>query len=183
MTPRNRNRLGLILIVLLFATPLVIAIVLHVSGWRPQETRNYGELIEPPQDLSAARFVLADGTDLAWKDADWSWTAFVLTGPGCAEKCIARIDELRRVRVSLNQNAPRVRVIVLDQSLPPDTLAALAPLQVASDEKATLAGLRPTGADEITVALVDPHGFLALRYPVGYDASKLRKDLAKLVKR
>ena len=183
MTPRNRNRLGLILIVLLFATPLLIAIVLHMSGWRPHDTRNYGELIEPPQDLSAARFVLADGADLAWKDAEWSWTAFVLTGPGCAEKCIERIDELRRVRVSLNQNAPRVRIIVLDQGLAPETLAALAPVQLASDAGARLAALHPAAADEVAVVLADPHGFLALRYPVGYDASKLRKDLAKLVKR
>ncbi len=183
MTPRNRNRLGLILIVLLFATPLVAAIVLHVSGWRPHDTRNYGELVEPPQDLSAARFVLADGTTLAWQDADWSWTMFVLTGPDCTQACIARVDELRRVRVSLNQNAARVRVVVLDPSLAPEALAAMAPLQPAQDVDAKLAALRPSAAGEVAVALVDPHGFLALRYPVGYDASELRKDLAKLVKR
>lgn len=183
MTPRNRNRLGLILIVLLFAAPLVTAIVLHMGGWRPHDTRNYGELVEPPQDLSAARFVLADGSHLAWQDADWSWTAFVLTGPVCAEPCLARIDELRRVRLSLNQNAARVRVVVLGQHLAPDVLAKLAPVQAAQDVDAQLAALHPGAADEVAVALADPHGFLALRYPVGYDASKLRKDLARLVKR
>jgi hypothetical protein len=36
--------------------------------------------------------------------------------------------------------------------------------------------------DEVAVAFADPHGFLVLRYAVGYDANKLRKDLARLVK-
>ena len=78
--------------------------MLNALGWRPSGMRNYGELIEPPQDLTAARFVLDDGKPLAWKDEDWSWTIFALTGPGCAEECLARIDELRRARLTLNQN-------------------------------------------------------------------------------
>ncbi|GAA0717631.1 hypothetical protein [Dokdonella soli] len=182
MTPDTRKRIGLVLIMLLFAAPLLTAYVLNAVGWRPAGTRNYGEMIEPPQDLTAARFVLADGRPLQWKDADWSWTVFALTGPGCAQQCIARIDELRRARLTLNQNAYRVRVVVLDDSLPAATLAALSPVEVARDADAKLAGLRPTAADQVAVAFADPHGFLVLRYAVGYDANKLRKDLAKLVK-
>jgi hypothetical protein len=30
--------------------------------------------------------------------------------------------------------------------------------------------------------LVDPRGFLILRYPAGYDGNLLRKDLARLIK-
>ena len=52
MTPRMRNRIGLILILVLFATPLVTAYVLNAVGWRPAGMRNYGELIEPAQDLT-----------------------------------------------------------------------------------------------------------------------------------
>ena len=64
MTPDNRKRFGLILIVLLFAAPILIAYVLNALGWRPSGMRNYGTLIEPPQDLTAARFVLDDGKPL-----------------------------------------------------------------------------------------------------------------------
>lgn len=183
MTPLARNRIGLLLIVALFLAPLVAAYVLNALDWRPGGTRNYGTLVEPPQDLTAARFVLADGQPLQWKDAEWSWTVFALTGPGCAEKCLARIDELRRARLTLNQNAYRVRVVVLDDTLAPDRLAALKPVELARDTDAKLAALRPGGTDEVAVAFADPHGFLALRYAVGYDANQLRKDLARLVKR
>jgi len=181
MTPRNRNRIGLILILLLFAAPLLTAYVLNTLGWRPAGMRNYGTLIEPPQDLSAARFVEDDGKPIAWKDEDWSWTIFALPGPSCAKACLERIDELRRARLTLNQNAFRVRVVVLGD-VDAAALAAMKPVIHARDADATLAALRPDGADEVAVAFADPHGFLVLRYPVGYDGNKLRKDLARVIK-
>jgi hypothetical protein len=182
MTPRMRNRIGLILILALFAAPLITAYVLNAYGWRPAGTRNYGELIEPAQDLTAARFVLADGKTLAWKDEDWSWTIFAITGPGCARQCLARIDELRRARLTLNQNAFRVRVVVLDDNIPASALAELKPVMSARDADVKLANLRPSRSDEVAVAFADPHGFLVLRYPVGYDGNKLRKDLERVIK-
>lgn len=182
MTPRNRKRLGLVLLVALFLTPLLAAIVLNAVGWRPAGTRNYGDLVEPPRPLADARFVLDGGEPLRWEDADWSWTLFALPGPGCADACIARIDELRRARLSLNQNAHRVRVVVLDGDLPPGRIDALAPVLAARDADGALAALRPA-AGEVAVAIADPHGFLAMQYPAGYDASRLRKDLVRLVKR
>jgi len=182
MTPDNRKRVGLILIILLFAAPVITAYLLNAAGWRPAGTRNYGTMMEPPQDLTAARFVLADGTPLKWKDEDWSWTLFALTGPGCAKKCLDRIDELRRARLTLNQNAYRVRVVVLDDTIPADALAAMKPLLAARDADERVASLRPTASDDVSAALVDPHGFLILHYPAGYNGSLLRKDLAKLIK-
>jgi hypothetical protein len=182
MTPRMRNRIGLILILALFATPLVTAYVLNAFGWRPSGMRNYGELIEPAQDLTTAHFVLADGTSLGWKNEDWSWTIFAITGPGCAQKCLARVDELRRARLTLNQNTFRVRIVVLDDSLTNEVLAPLAPVARGRDADAKLAALRPAEADAVAVAFADPHGFLVLRYPVGYDANLLRKDLARVIK-
>ena len=167
---------------LLFAAPIATAYVLNAAGWRPSGMRNYGTLIEPPQDLTAARFMLDDGKPLAWKDEDWSWTLIALTGPGCAEKCLARIDELRRARLTLNQNACRVRVVVLDEHCRRACWRRSKPSQRARDTDAKLAALRPRRRDDVAAVLVDPHGFLVLSYPSGYDANLLRKDLARLIK-
>jgi hypothetical protein len=89
---------------------------------------------------------------------------------------------LRRARLTLNQNARRVRVIVLDDSLSPSALEPLKPVQRARDADAKLAALRPSQPDDIAAALVDPHGFLVLSSPAGYDGNLLRKDLARLIK-
>ena len=182
MTPDNRKRLGLILIVLLFAAPIITAYLLNAAGWRPTGMRNYGTLIEPAQDLTAARFTLDDGKPLEWKDKEWSWTLIALTGPGCAQKCLGRIEELRRARLTLNQNAFRVRVVVLDEALSAEALAPLKPTLRARDPDGKFAALRPQDADNVAAVLVDPHGFLVLSYPAGYDANLLRKDLARLIK-
>jgi hypothetical protein len=182
MTPQTRKRLGLILIVLLFAAPIVTAYVLNALGWRPSGMRNYGTLIEPPQDLTQVRFTLDGGKPLAWKDEDWSWTLIALPGPACADKCLARIDELRRARLTLNQNAHRVRVVVLDATLPESAIASLKPVERARDVDEKLATFRPAKSDDVAAVLVDPHGFVILSYPVGYDGNLLRKDLARLIK-
>jgi len=182
MTPQNRKRLGLVLIVLLFATPIVTAYVLNAIGWRPSGTRNYGTLIEPAQDLTGARFVLDDGKPLAWKDAEWSWTLIALPGRECAAKCLERIDELRRARLTLNQNAYRVRVVVLDANLSASALEAMKPVERARDADEKLATYRPAKDDDVAALLVDPHGFLILSYPAGYDGNLLKKDHARLIK-
>jgi hypothetical protein len=183
MAAVKRKPIGLILVLLLlFVAPFVAAWLLNASGWRPIGTRNYGELITPPENLSAARFVLADGQVLKWRDPSWTWTIFALAGPDCAASCVARIDELRRVRLTLNQNADRARVVVVGASLDAATLAALTPVQTATDADAKLANLRPSAPDQVAVAFVDPNGSLVLRYPVGYDGTPLRKDLARLIK-
>ena len=182
MTPKTRKRIGLLLIIALFLAPVAAAYLLNALGWRPAGTRNYGTLIEPPLDLTRARFLLADGKPLEWKDAEWSWTIFALTGPNCADKCMARIDELRRARLTLNQNAYRVRVVVVDQTLAQDKFAPLKPVEIARDPDAVLASLHPSASDDVVAAFADPHGFLVLRYPDGYNGNLLRKDLARLIK-
>jgi len=63
-----------------------------------------------------------------------------------------------------------------------EALATMKPVARARDADGALAALRPAGVDEVAVAFADPHGFLVLRYPVGYDGNKLRKDLARVIK-
>ena len=181
MTPRPRKSLALIMIVLLFVAPFLTAYVLHKAGWHPPATRNYGELVTPPQDLETTKFILADGNPLQWKDRQWSWTIFAIPGPDCATKCIARIDELRRLRLTMNDSAERVRVIVVDGNLASATLARLVPVQTAHDVAGVLAALRPA-AGQVAVAIAGPRGFLVMRYAAGYDANRMRKDLARLLK-
>ncbi|MBN8728697.1 MAG: hypothetical protein J0H15_13480 [Xanthomonadales bacterium] len=176
-----RKPLGGILLIGLFAAPILLALGLTLSGWHPAGTRSHGELLQPPQDIRAARFVLADGSTLGWQAPEMPWTLFALPGPGCSTHCMERLDELRRVRVSMNQNDRRLRVLVLDPALAPE-LAPLEPLTAAVDKDGVLAAWRPSASDTVAVAVADPHGYLVLRYLPGYDASGLRKDLGRVIK-
>jgi len=182
MNTPARRPLGGLLLIGVFAAPILLALVLSFSGWHPVGTRSHGELLQQPLDVRTARFAFADGTTLAWQAAEMPWTLFALPGPDCSTRCMDRLDELRRVRVSMNQNDRRLRVLVLDPALAA-RLAPLAPMvATADDADGVLAAWRPSAADSVAVAVADPHGYVVLRYPPGYDASGLRKDLGRVIK-
>ena len=180
MDTRNRNRLVLIAIVLLFAAPLAAALLLNVAGWRPASTRNSGTLVQPPLDVGSVPVTLADGAKLVWRDPQWHWTLLALPNGECAQACQTRLAELVRLRITLNRNAERLRIVYLGAPLPsvaPDA----APLLAGKDDSGALAVYRPAAPGELALALVDPNGLLMMRYAAGYDAALLRGDVVKVV--
>ena len=181
MNPRSKNRLILVLVALVFAAPLLAAYVMNREGWRPQQTRNSGTLVEPPRDVTAASVTLADGSKLAWRDPQWHWTLLALPGAHCAAECQVRLDEALRMHITLGRNAERLRVVYLGPALPQDYLAARSALQTGQDDTGTFAEYRAHSDDALALALVDPNGLLMLRYPQAYDAQGLRSDIQKLL--
>lgn len=178
---RTRNRWVLLGVAALFAAPILIALALNLSGWRPAGTRAYGTLIDPPRDVSGAPIALAHGGKLAWRNAQWQWTLLALPGSDCATQCQAALGNVLRMRATLGRNAERLRVIYLGPALPADTLAALAPLQSGSDEAGTFAQWRAGGDDALALVLVDPSGYLMLNYAQGFDVAGIRRDLPKVI--
>lgn len=180
MDSRNRNRLVLIAIVLVFAAPIAVALLLNVAGWRPAGTGNSGMLVQPPADIGNVPVTLADGGKLVWRDPQWHWTLLALPNGDCALACQTRLAELVRMRITLNRNAERLRIVYLGV-----TLAASAapppPLLAGSDDSGALAAYRAAKPGELALALVDPNGLLMMRYAAGYDAALLRGDVVKVV--
>lgn len=181
MDKRNRNRLVLVVIVLVFAAPIVTAFVLNAAGWRPAQTRNSGTLVEPPADVSAAKVTLADGAALQWRDPQWHWTLLALANGNCADACQTRLAELVRLRITLGRNAERLRIVYIGAAPPAAELGALAPLQAARDEDGRFAAYSPGEPGALALALVDPNGLLMMHYGAGYDAARLRQDIVKVL--
>ena len=180
MTPRNKNRLILLAVVLLFAAPMAVAFLLNAEGWRPHKTRNSGTLVDPVRDVSAVPVTLADGTALNWRDPQWQWTLLALPGAQCASACRERLDEILRMRITLGRNASRLRVVYLGPALPAADVAARAPLLAGTDTGAAFTPYRASAADGLALALVDPNGRLMMRYGDGYSALGVRDDLTRL---
>lgn len=177
----KRSRLTLVIVALVFAAPLLAALALNLTGWRPDKTRNYGTLLEPPVDVSAVPVLLATGARLDWRDPQWHWTLLALPNDACADACQVRLAELMRLRITLGRNAERLRVVYAGAPLPASVTAALAPIVGAHDESGALDPYRPSQAGALGLALVDPNGLLILRYGAGYDAARLREDIVKVV--
>jgi hypothetical protein len=184
-TPRpsqTRSRLILLLIVVMFFASFGAALVLRFTGWRPEHTRNHGELLAEPIDMQAVGLVLEADGRWDWQRADRDWTALVRVPASCDAACWERVALLPRVRQTLGRHAPKLHLLLLDVALPTNRLPTLRPLQSAASATALPAPLREPLAAGPEIWLVDPHGYAVLHYRPGYDPSGLRKDLQRLVK-
>lgn len=178
---RTRGRLVLIALFLLFFGTAFGAAMLRLSGWMPAGLRNHGELLQPPADLRDARPVLADGAPYEWEPSARTWRIVVAPAAGCTTECGQLIVELDKVWQLFGHNADQVEILWLGPL--PSGSPALPELRVLRDDPALRAAL-PRVVDPAGTPLyvIDPNGFVVLRYPPHADPSGLRTDIARLLK-
>ena len=181
---RNRNRWMLVAIFALFFGAMAAAGLLRFSGWRPAGLKNVGELFEPPVDLRQLVPMQADGKPYRWRDTPRTWR-IVAMPRDCegaqAASCTKLLTDIDKVWQLAGKDADRVHVLwvgALPQGGPrPATLHQLQSSDALRD------GLpRSTDARGVPVYLLDPNGFVVLRYPPPFDPAGLRKDLSRLLK-
>lgn len=181
VTPAQRKRLYLVAIMFVFAAPLLIAFGLHLLDWQPSRTSNVGTLVMPPQDVSETPVTLVDGSPFDWKDPHWYFTLVVLPGDDCVEVCLARLDELLRMRVTLTQKAERLRIVYLGPPLSEESQATLRPILFGRDDAARFSAYVPA-AGEVADVIVDPNGQIILSHAPGTETMGVRKDLSRLIR-
>lgn len=181
--PRRSGLPMLALVVGLLALPFVIAAGLYFGGWQPTRSVAHGRLLTPPPALPAGGLVDVAGRTLATAELHGKWLLVLsLDGP-CSTDCAARLDELRRIQVSLNKEMGRLRRVVLtpatsDPALAeaarrqPDLLLFAAPPQ----------WLGAPAADGYRLHIVDPLGRRVIDYPAAVGGKELRFDLERLLK-
>lgn len=188
---RNRNRGLLLAIFVLFFGSLFVAGALRFSGWRPSGMKNKGELLQPPADLRALTPTLRDGAAYAWNPATRTWRIALAPPADCGAECGQLARDLRKVWELLGREAARVDVLWLCADAAcvlPAEASGLAHLRVLRADAALRARLprveAVTGAGRrgVPVYVIDPNGFVILRYPAAADPGDLRSDLAKLLK-
>lgn len=187
---RKRNRMLLLAIFGLFFGSLLVAGLLRFSGWRPQGMKNKGELLQPPADARGITPRLLDGGEYHWNPIDRTWRILIAPPAQCGEGCVQTTRDVHTVWEVLGREALRVDVLWLCASVPcalPEQAPRLNNLRLLRPDPA-LRGKLPradaAAADRpgVPVYVVDPNGFVILRYAPGSDPGNLRSDLAKLLK-
>lgn len=182
---RRRNRMMLLALVGIFVGSFVLAGALRFSGWRPEGMRNRGELLHPPADLRTVPVLLDDGSAYAWNPLQRQWRILVAAPAGCGQPCSTLGSQLDTVWQLFGKDADQVDVLWIGAV--PDSargIATLKPVQAtASLQSALPAASAATGAAGLPrVYVVDPNGFVILRYAAGFDPADLRTDVARLLK-
>jgi hypothetical protein len=180
--PGNK-RLQLILIMLAFAAPVLLAVALNTPWFRltPDSTRNHGELISPVialGDLGLGERGAETGEGMGLWTLLWlpDAAAAAPTAPGKLD-CSATLDLLRRLRLAEGRRLDRVR-IAYDASCAEAAVAGEGQLQLDAD---TSAGVRER-LRQPGLLLVDPYGNAMMRYPLKFNGSAVKKDLDRLLR-
>jgi hypothetical protein len=178
---RKRNRGMLIAIFALFFGSMLIAGALRFSGWRPHGMKNHGELIEPAADLRQVTPRLADGSAYEWRPAERTWRIALAPPAGCTTECAKLARELDTVWRLFGKDADQVHVLWIGQL--PAGAPHTAALRIVQPTPQLRAGLpRVDDPKGVPVYVIDPYGFVILRYAPGFDPAGLRADLSKLLK-
>jgi hypothetical protein len=176
-----RGRLILIGLFALFFGTVGAAGILRFSGWQPQGSKVHGRMFEPAVDARRIVPRLADGGDYAWNPDARTWRIVVAPRPGCGAECVAMARDLDKVWRLFSHNADRVHILWI--GTPPAGVQVMPALRAVADDaglRALLPGVDdPTG---VPVYVIDPNGFVILRYAPGADPGWIRADVAKLLK-
>ena len=186
---RRRNRNMLVALFVLFFGGMLVAGLLRFSGWRPEGTRNKGEMLQPYGDLRGYTPTLANGGAYGWKDEPRIWR-IVAMPRDCdttrATECTRLLADFDKVWRLMTKDADRVHVLWAG-AMPPGAKVPDEVRLVRADDglRAGLArwDITPDESRRGDAAwLVDPNGFVFMRYAPGFDPGDLRTDLARMLK-
>ncbi len=188
--PSGRGRIQLVALAAMFFGPALLAWAMVVTDWRPAGTTNHGELIQPPVRQDTEGWYTRDGVALTprWFRGQWSW--LVPVEGDCGKTCAALLDELRRVRLALDKDADRVRVVLLQPryASPPGPPARFPALELVTVPPEALAEIANAAASAGQVeggpplVVVDYLGFRMMAYPSKVDGSAVLDDMERLLK-
>jgi len=189
-----RNRGPLLILLALFAVPLVLAFLLHYGlGWRPGGGTQHGDLLDPARPLAGVSLLRADGRETGPALFRGKWS-LVYVGPAdCGTTCRQALVDTRQIRSALNRDATRVQRLFLysGELRDPARIAVEHPdLVMARIDNAPGADLLRAfpeyGGVPVTAAervyIVDPLANLVLSYPRMADRRGLLEDIQRLLK-
>jgi len=187
----------LLLLMLLFFAPLLLAFVLYYgSGWRPTGRTNHGELIEPARTLplvalppvALAPGATPGGDALAAADVlTGKWSLVYVNSGDCNADCRNTLYFMRQTHLGLANLAPRVQRVFLatadccDRGYLAREQPGLITLNADGAAAAPLLAQFPPERRSSSIFVVDPRGNLMLRYDAHDDPKGLRNDLKKLL--
>jgi hypothetical protein len=178
------SRMKFLLVVFVFAAPIIAAVILNLSDWQPSGKAN-GEPISPQRnfDQEHLTITLDDGQTWAWRDSSPRLTLIAVAGPNCAAQCLDTLTKIAAARITLNSNMPRLRLLYV--GAPPADVATDGMKnywQIGADPAHRLDTFRPSRTDSVSALLVESDGTALSLYPAGFDPSGLRKDLQRIIR-
>lgn len=187
----GKGRLTLLLIIAVFAIPMIAAYLYRPSG----PPGNYGTLVDPPRALQEFRMTGLEGEPAGLETLKDKWTLLYVGGDDCGEPCRTQLFNIERVRLTQGKHMDRVQSLYLAPASMAarevsDTLVEYNGVKGYRFSRSALDDMAP-GFDWGDAAgpgaagriyVIDPLGNLMMFYPEDADPTGMKKDLERLLK-
>ena len=188
----NRGQWQFLGLASLFFGPLALAFWLYYAGgWRPQGITNNGELITPARPLPTATLRLASGAPAPARALHDQWTLVYVGDGACPADCQMALYSMRQTRLSLANDAPRVKRVFLatgnccNRDFFTREHPGLEVIDASGPEVQPLLAAFPAsaaGSANYTLYIVDPLGNLMMQHDGQKPTRGMLDDLKKLLK-
>lgn len=185
MQAKTKNRLTIIITVLLFTSPVVVAYLLSsgLIDYQPEDTKNNGHFVSPLVKL-------ADYSDASWvAGLNEHWTLIHRFPEVCVNQCQTLADDLITYRKTLGHRAEKLNLILLADGFNselPDQYPLVKKVSIADNE-----AMKKVFNELSEVSLknghgmyvVAPEGYLMMSFTEDNTTTEITRDLSLLVKR
>jgi cytochrome oxidase Cu insertion factor (SCO1/SenC/PrrC family) len=192
---RRRSRASLLVVLALFAAPVLIAWSLFYifPEWMPSSTSNHGDLVQPARPLPAFKLdtVSGDAVDQTFLRGKWNYV--YLHEGECDSVCVEQLYKVRQLRLAHGKDIDRMQRLMLWQAhaVSPEARAelqshfpgqvfALVPENSELVSAFSIDAAVPLSAGRIY--LVDPLGNLMMSYQPDAEPRGIIKDMHRLLK-
>ncbi|MXS81193.1 Cytochrome oxidase Cu insertion factor, SCO1/SenC/PrrC family [Nitrosomonas eutropha] len=181
----TRSRLTLIILILVILSPIVISSILHRWDFRPDQTVNYGELLEV-KPLQGTATNLKDNTIFRSRQLKGTWSLLTIDSGKCDGYCQEKLYIMRQIRLAQNVDKDKVQRIWLinDDIKPnPEIMDKYEGTRLVLAQGRNLLDEFPfVSRQDDHIYVIDPMGNLMMRYPKDPDPKKMIGDLKRLLK-
>ena len=181
MQAQTKNKLSIIVLILLFTAPVIVAVVMNskLINYSPGNTKNKGDLILPPVKI----------TDDALKSYENYWTVVYSHTGNCDEACLGMLEALYRIRLTKGHKMKKVKLLILhptnDNITIPEQYASISEYGYAKDNPLNNILTKLSEAsfgDGKGLYLLAPEGFLMMSYSKPFKPSDVIDDLGLLLR-
>ncbi len=193
----NKGQRNLLILGALFIGPMVLAYILvnNMHGFGEFNTKNHGELINPAKPLNDVTLTQVNGENFKLSDLRSKWVMVYIGSADCDVKCSENLYKMRQSRLAQRGEHNRIkRLYISIDGKPASSLQTILPehqgLEVVYGDNSQIQQVlnqfeltQDAVSNEIVgMFIVDPLGNLVMRYPTGFEAKGLIKDLTLLLK-
>lgn len=180
----SRSNWQLWLLLAICVLPIIAATALYLL-WTPTRFVNNGELLEP---VPLAEVILSrsGGGQFAFSELSGRWTFVSIDDALCDDHCQKKLYLMRQIRLTQGKDAERIERIWLirdgTQPSPQILVEYDGTRAVALAAGQSLRRFPSDGSVVDYIYLIDPFGNLMMRFPLDIDPSRMKKDIAKLLR-